>query len=38
MEGALGDFVDVVWVEAAELFVEGGFFGSAELVVEGLLF
>jgi hypothetical protein len=38
VEGALGDFVDVVGIEVAELLVEGGLFSGRELVIEGLVF
>jgi hypothetical protein len=36
VEGAFGDLVDVVWVEVAQLLVEGSLLGGGELVVESL--
>lgn len=36
MEGTLGDFVDVVGVEVAQLLVESSFVRCGQLVVEGL--
>lgn len=34
VEGSLGDLVDVVGLEAAELLEEGGLLGGRKLVVE----
>jgi hypothetical protein len=37
VEGSLGDFVDVVGVEVAQLLVESRLFGCGELLIEGLV-